>query len=1454
MRIVLDLQGAQSASRFRGIGRYSLALAQAIVRNRGEHEVLLVLNGLLADSIEPIRAAFDGLLPQQNIRVWHAPGPVNELNPGNRWRRETAELVREAFLASLKPDVVHVFSLFEGFEDNAVSSIGRFTGSLATSVTLYDLIPLINPDAGLKANRPYMEYYQRKMTALKRADLLLAISEASRQEALAALAISDTQAINVSSAADARFRVLGISDPERKALYARHGIHRPFVLYVGAADERKNLARLIQAFAALPDALRDAHQLVIAGVSAVPQRAALQHFAQVSRLPADALCLAGEISDDDLVALYNLCRVLVFPSLHEGFGLPALEAMACGAVVIASNTSSLPEVMGRDDALFDPESVDAIAVKMAQSLSDGDFRRRLQQHGVQQARRFSWDASARRAISAFERLHTLRTQNPKNASLPVRSGRRPSLAFVSPLPPERTGIADYSAELLPALAQYYDIEVITPQADTSDVWVRANCALRSVEWFRAHAARFDRVLYQFGNSPFHSHMFDLLSEFPGVVVLHDFFLGEIHWHDEATRARKSHDAWTTELINGHGYAAIKERFTAIDQAEVVRKYPCNLGVFQNALGIITHSRASRSLFNRYYKNIENFCFEIVPLLRRPIDGVGLVNRKEKSRRDLGLSRDDFVVCSFGMLGPTKLNLRIIDAWLDSALSKDLRCILVFVGENDAGEYGDRLIQKINSISLDSRIVITGWVDTEDYRNYLYAADIAIQLRTHSRGEASAAILDCMNHGLPTIVNAHGSMNELPRDAVLMLPDIFSDAELAHGLAHLYIDRAKRQQLGGCAQRYIANYHAPVSCAGRYAEIIEGVYAHEECHVTALTHRIGQIEGAPVDEESWARLACCLAFDFPGYKSKNRIFIDVSELVQRDARTGIQRVVRSILVEALANPPAGFHVEPVYATAGEVGYRRASRFAASLLGAAWHAAEDELIDPGQGDIFLGLDLQHHVVSAQHENLKIMHSVGCKIYFAVYDLLPIQLSDAFPPGTDALHEKWLRLIASFDGVVCISESVAIEFVNWLKARAPSRCTDLMVGWFHLGADVEQSCPTKGLPSDHVAVLQLIESRPSFLMVGTVEPRKGYLQAIAAFEALWADGIEANLVIVGKEGWKGLPEDQRRTIPQIVVKLRNHPQLGTRLFWLEGISDEYLERVYDACTCLIAASEDEGFGLPLIEAAQHELPIIARDIPVFREVAGDCAYYFSGRDARGLAEAAKHWLHLRAECRVPGSASMPWLTWKQSTARLLDIVLNDQWAMYVRPSGDLFLGVRYDHRSPRIRWRGFHDPEAEIRWTEGSKSDIEFSVGDVPPGGASLELCFDTLGEQDVTLVLDGEEVFAKRLSGPRQLVTIDLPRARGKHRLEFLLPLARLPGNGDPRRLALALRYVCVRLGESIDEDLEESRVHVADGPVRDAGGLLPRKADNRGRGSHHRAGTVHLPWRIPDAGAQGGPAE
>lgn len=420
MRIVIDMQGAQTESRFRGIGRYALSFAKAVLRNRGEHEVIIVLSGLFPETIEPIRAAFDGLLPQENIRVLNAPGPVRECEPDNDARRETAELIREAFFASLQPDVIHICSLFEGYVDDAVTSIGRFDTSTPVSVTLYDLIPLLNPDHYLTPNQRYAQYYQRKVGSLKQAASFLAISEFSRQEGLSALGVPETQVINVSTAIEPHFSPLTIDNATASQLREKFGITRPFVLYTGGSDERKNLPCLIQAFAALPTSLRENHQLLFAGKMPESDIARFREVAKTAGLQSDELLFTGYITEEELVQLYNLCRLYIFPSWHEGFGLPALEAMACGAPVISANTTSLPEVIGLEEALFDPLDVGSIAAKMQLALTDETFRTRLIDHGLQQAKRFYWDETANRAIAAWDQVFSERIAKKAATRQPMR--------------------------------------------------------------------------------------------------------------------------------------------------------------------------------------------------------------------------------------------------------------------------------------------------------------------------------------------------------------------------------------------------------------------------------------------------------------------------------------------------------------------------------------------------------------------------------------------------------------------------------------------------------------------------------------------------------------------------------------------------------------------------------------------------------------------------------------------------------------------------------------------------------------------------------------------------------------------------------------------------------------------------------------------------------------------------
>ena len=416
MRIVIDMQGAQTESRFRGIGRYTLSFAQAIVHNGGEHDILLALNGLFPETIEPIRAAFNGLLPQENIRVWHAPGPVAEEHSDNDARREVAELIREAFLASLQPDIIHLSSLFEGYVDDAVTSIGRFDQTIPVSVSLYDLIPLLNPDQYLKSNPRYQAYYERKINHLMCASSLFSISEFSQEEGREYLDVVPERVINVSTAIEDCFYPLELSEADATKVTEKFNITQPFVLYTGGADERKNLPRLIQAYAALSSPLRTSHQLLFAGKMPEGNIAEFKHLAKSAGLKSFDLCFTGYITDEELIQLYNLCELYVFPSWHEGFGLPALEAMACGAVVIGANTTSLPELIGLEAALFDPMDVTTITAKMSQALQDNDFRATLRQNGLQQAKKFSWDNSAKLAIEAFEKTYKVKETPLKSHS------------------------------------------------------------------------------------------------------------------------------------------------------------------------------------------------------------------------------------------------------------------------------------------------------------------------------------------------------------------------------------------------------------------------------------------------------------------------------------------------------------------------------------------------------------------------------------------------------------------------------------------------------------------------------------------------------------------------------------------------------------------------------------------------------------------------------------------------------------------------------------------------------------------------------------------------------------------------------------------------------------------------------------------------------------------------------
>nr|WP_315239706.1 glycosyltransferase family 1 protein [uncultured Albidiferax sp.] len=841
MRIIIDLQACQFLSRFRGIGRYSMLLAQSMASQltKRDHEVWLLLNDKFPETIESITSCFYPWIPHNKIAVFSTPHSVESVNSENHWRIRAAEQIREHFIAQLEPDFVHVASLMEGWLDESVVSIGLSDINQATAVTLYDLIPLVLKDSYL-TDPAYKEYYFRKIESMKRADILFAISENSRHEVVELLNFSPENVINISTAIDRKFIRTVYTQEERAEIFDRYKITKNFVLYVpGGFDPRKNFDRLLEAFSALPEPLINTYQLVLSSKLHGSEREFIETLATKYGLNSEQFVLTDYVSDDDLIALYNLCSLKVFPSLHEGFGLPALEAMACGAPVIGSNTTSIPEVIGRKDALFDPYSAESITNKIYEALTDEPFNRDLREHGLVQSKKFSWDGSAAAAVSALE-----------------------------------------------------------------------------------------------------------------------------------------------------------------------SKFGCQ-----------------------------------------------------------------------------KLS--------------DCR---VFSSD----------VAKVTSLIL---------------RNISQAVDV----------------------DQPSLEDIRQLNNSITRN----------------------------------------------------------------------NFRVGQ----------------------------RQLLVDVSELVRSDAKTGIQRVVRSILLQLVKSPPADFKVVPIYSSEGLI-FQYAHSFISEFLNVDFDTGADLPIEFSRGDVFLGLDLSAHLFPSLNSELKKMREYGVYINYVVYDLTPLTHAHWHVPGMNPAFKQWMSSLSYYaDNLICISQSVAEDVKIWLMEHFPDQEKRIVRTYFHLGADISNSVPSVGMPHDADFVLNAMRSRPSFLAVGSIEPRKGYSQLLAAFELLWSENLDVNLIIVGKSGWH---------VDEITQRLISHPELSCHLFWLTGVSDEYLGKIYGAASCLIAASEAEGFGLPLIEAAQHKLPVIARDILVFREVAGKYAFYFDGMQDTDLSAAIKVWLKLFRENLHPASDDMPWLTWSQSAKQLKDKIL--------------------------------------------------------------------------------------------------------------------------------------------------------------------------------------------------------
>lgn len=260
-----------------------------------------------------------------------------------------------------------------------------------------------------RSNFSQMVHYRMTRFALHHAARIFAVSNFTRQDVARIFQVPESKIEVVYNAIDDRFRMGHATDADRQMIAERYQIHYPFILYAGRISPHKNVVRTIEAFSALKtdlakDGLMDDLKLIIIG-DEVSKHPDLRRAVIKSGVQYDVRFL-GFVPIDVLRIFYDTAKVFIFPSLYEGFGLPPLEAMALGTPVVASNTSSLPEVVGKAAVLVNPENVFDIKRALFRVLTDQALREKMKEAGRAQAGKFSWEASVRRMIEVYEEVVT----------------------------------------------------------------------------------------------------------------------------------------------------------------------------------------------------------------------------------------------------------------------------------------------------------------------------------------------------------------------------------------------------------------------------------------------------------------------------------------------------------------------------------------------------------------------------------------------------------------------------------------------------------------------------------------------------------------------------------------------------------------------------------------------------------------------------------------------------------------------------------------------------------------------------------------------------------------------------------------------------------------------------------------------------------------------------------------
>ncbi len=805
LRVGIDLLALQSpGSRTRGIGRYVRSLVDAL-----EHRLGIELIHYEHASLP---SAAVGLADPDRTRRVPSDGPGDGAGMSRYFRR----------IARENPDALDVllfpspFELVPGYEPPS-----RSGASLPLAAVVHDLIPFLHQDRYL-TDPEIAGWFHDRLRTICGYDRLLTNSDWTRDECLRHLGLPSERVASIGGAGDPIQFFPTTTEAEAQASRATArtlGIDRPFVLTVGSTDERKNLAGLLEAFAALPESLRSTHQLAVACGLGAPDRASLGERARELGIAAQVV-LTGAVTDAQLRALYQTCTVFAFPSHEEGLGLPLLEAMQCGAPVLAGRNTSQPVVVGAAGRLVDSRDTAAITAVLAELLTDLPLRQSLRSAGLVRAADFTWQDVAARTV---ESLRTAAGEANRRSQSASRGPDRPRVAMFSPLPPKRSGIATYTATLAEHLQPHCQLDLFHDAGYVPHLAHAPGLGRFDHRMYRRRAERvgYDAVVHQIGNSEYHGFGLETLLDGGGVVVLHDYNLPGL-FVSEALRHREL-EIVNRELRHGHPdrVAELAPHLSAwarepggLGDALASRGISLNRRVLEAASRIVVHSPWTARLIECDSPQVADRV-RIIPLGCRPVPPDG--QRRLAMRQRLGIAPDALLVGVLGFLHESKRSTEIVEAF-GRVADRLPDALLLFAGE-DLG--GGAAPARASQLGLGARVKFLGRYPG-DLAEVAATLDVGISLRRPpSNGETSAALLDLLRCGVPTITSAVGTFSDYPDNIVARIQD---DRDGPVGLDTALLDLAgapeHRRALGRRAFAYIQRFHAWDRVAEQYLTVIE----------------------------------------------------------------------------------------------------------------------------------------------------------------------------------------------------------------------------------------------------------------------------------------------------------------------------------------------------------------------------------------------------------------------------------------------------------------------------------------------------------------------------------------------------------------------------------------------------------------------------------------------------------